>query len=324
MSDLERFSLKRELVKKKTLFSALLCFLLLSLFFSRARLSEVGQALLHVNLAFLLLAFFSHYLAYLFRGCRWKRIVSRLGFRGKSLDLARIILLFQALDCLIPARLGDLYGAHLMKLNFSLSRSSSLGSIFLWRILDAATMLSLIPCTALLLFKRQIPPELTFILRVLQVGALLIPALVLLFLFGRKVILPHLPFGQRLKQVIDSFEEGLKPKMGALPSLLLSTVWVWLLEIGRFYFICRAFSLRLGLIEVAFISLVVTLTTAIPLTPSGLGAVELVMVRLLTLARVDGALVYPITLLDRAIAHWSQILLGAFFFTFSGRLKVRN
>lgn len=324
MSNLEHFSLKQELTKKRTFLSALVCSLLLYLFFSQVSLAGMGQTLLHANLAFLLLAFLSHYVAYLFRGHRWKRIVSRLGFRGKSLDLAKIILLFQSLDCVIPARLGDLYGAHLMKLNFSLNRSSSLGSIFLWRILDALVMLSLIPFTALLLFGRQIPTELGFILRVVEVGALLIPALVGLFLLGWKVVLPRLPFSQRLGRTVDSFKEGLKLEMGALPSLLLSTGLVWLLEVGRLYFICCAFSLRPGLVEVAFISLVVTLATAIPLTPSGLGAAELVMVRLLTLARVDGALIYPITLLDRAIAHWSQILLGAFFFAFSGGLKVRN
>lgn len=324
LSDLERFSLKRELIRKRTLLSALICALLLSLFLSRVSFSETGRALWRARLAFLFLAFLSHYLAYLFRGHRWKRIVSRLGFQGRSLDLARIILLFQSLDCVIPARLGDLYGAHLMKLNFSLSRSSSLGSIFLWRILDALVMFSLILLTTLLLFGRRVPAELAFLLHAVQVGALLIPVLAVSLLVGRKTILPRLPLGKRLRRAVDSFGGGLKPEMSALPFLLLSTGLVWLLEMGRLYFICCAFSLRLSPVEVAFVSLAATLSTAIPLTPAGLGAVELIMVKLLTLVRVDGALVYPITMLDRAIAHWSQILLGALCFGFSGGLKVRD
>lgn len=324
MSGLERFSLKREMIRTRTLFSALVCALLLYLFLSQVSLSEIGHTLWRANLVFLLLAFLSHYLAYLFRGHRWKRIVSRLGFRGKSLDLAKIILLFQSLDCVIPARLGDLYGAHLMKLNFSLDRSSSLGSIFLWRILDALAMLLLILLTALLLFGRRVPAELAFLLWAAEVGALLIPALVVSLLVGRKAILPRLPLSQRLRRAVNSFGGGMKLEISALPFLLCSTGLVWLLEMGRLYFICCAFSLRLSPIQVAFVSMVVTLSTAIPLTPSGVGAVELIMVKLLTLMRVDGALVYSITLLDRAIAHWSQILLGAFFFAFSGGLKVRN
>ena len=87
-------------------------------------------------LFFVVLAFLSHYLSYLVRGYRWKKMIRPTGFSGGTIDLAKIIFLFQSVDCVLPAKLGDVYGAHLMKINFSLRRSFSLGSIFLWRIMD--------------------------------------------------------------------------------------------------------------------------------------------------------------------------------------------
>ena len=68
--------------------------------------------------------------------------------------------LFESVDCVLPAKLGDLYGAHLMKINFDLSRSFALGSIFLWRIYDMIVVAAFGGISALLLFKNSIPAEL--------------------------------------------------------------------------------------------------------------------------------------------------------------------
>ena len=118
-------------------------------------MGDILRSVKDVNPLFLILAFFSHYLSYIVRGNRWKKMIQQPGFSGGTLDLAKIIFLFQSVDCVLPAKLGDVYGAHLMKLNFSLSRSFSLGSIFLWRIIDFVIAMVIVVDHGLCPFRKQ-------------------------------------------------------------------------------------------------------------------------------------------------------------------------
>jgi uncharacterized protein (TIRG00374 family) len=73
----------------------------------------------------------------------------------------------------------------------------------------------------------------------------------------------------------------------------------------------------IGIIPVLFVSTSSALLTAIPFTPSGLGAVELGMVELLAFVGIGSPAAYPLIVWDRLIAHWSQILFGAVLVLFS-------
>jgi uncharacterized protein (TIRG00374 family) len=73
----------------------------------------------------------------------------------------------------------------------------------------------------------------------------------------------------------------------------------------------------IGIIPVLFISTSSALLTAVPFTPSGLGAVELGMVGLLAFVGIGGSLAYPIIIWDRLIAHWSQLFFGVILILFS-------
>jgi glycosyltransferase 2 family protein len=312
----KRFSLKKEFLRKRTLLSFALSLFLVYLFLSRTTVGEILHSIRNVDPLFLALAFFSHYLSYLVRGDRWKKMIRPAGFSGGTFDLAKIIFLFQSVDCVLPAKLGDVYGAHLMKLNFSLRRSFSLGSIFLWRIMDLVVAMVIIVVLAFGLFGSKIPQEIVLAIKVAAPCLVILLVFVVVFFRSHRWLLARLE-SERIKGVIDSFQKGLRLRWRMIPFLLLSTTAIWFLEAGRFYFICRSLAVDIGLIPVLFISTCSALLTAIPFTPSGLGAVELGMVGLLALLGIGNPVAYALIVWDRLIAHWSQILFGAVLVLFS-------
>ncbi len=319
----EKFSLKKEVLRKRTLLSFALALILFYLFFSRIPSGDLIRNVKNVDLFFLFLAFLSHYVSYLVRGYRWKKMIEEAGFSGRSFDLAKIIFLFQSIDCVLPAKLGDVYGAHLMKINFSLRRSFSLGSIFLWRIIDFVIAMAIVVISAFLLFGNRIPPEILSALKIAGLCLGVILALVGVFFHSHKRFPINLK-SERLSDLIDSFHQGLRLNWKLIPLLWASTTVIWFLEAGRFFFVCKSMAVDISLISVLFISTCSALLTAVPFTPSGLGAVELGMVGLLAFVGIQGPVAYPLIILDRLIAHWSQLFLGIVFVLFNKTIRLKG
>ena len=212
-----------------------------------------------------------------------------------------------------------------MKLNYHLSRSSSLGSILLQRLLDAAGSLFLLLAAILFLFGSEIPSEMVSLLH-WYAGPVLAAALIgAILLWKSHYLSRHLPV--RLQVLIEAFKQGLKPEIRSLPMLTASTLLIWLLESGRFYCVCRSLNVEVGIPSAIIIPVAAAIATAIPLTPSGLGAVELVMVSLMTvLGFPAGPVKYTVIMLDRVVSYWSQIPIGLIALSISGfsETKIRT
>ena len=317
-----KFSLKKEFLRKRTLLSFAVSLFLVYLFLSRTATGNLIRSLKNVDPFFLVLAFLSHYLSYGVRGYRWKTMIRQAGFSGNTWDLSKIIFLFQSVDCVLPAKLGDVYGAHLMKINFSLRRSFSLGSIFLWRMMDFVIAMVIVTVSILALFGSKIPPEIASAMKVVVPCLLVLLASVGIFLHSHQWLLGKFK-SERIKGLIDSFQQGLRLKGRLIPSLLISTIAIWFMEAGRFYFVCKSMAVDIDLLPVLFISTCSALLTAVPFTPSGLGAVELGMVELLTFVGIGHALAFPVIVWDRLIAHWSQLFFGIVLVLFSREANLK-
>ncbi|MCP4403341.1 MAG: flippase-like domain-containing protein [bacterium] len=322
MDNKNTFSLKTELLKKRSLFSFALSCLLIAFFFSRTSWVEIVSYIEQADPLLLLSAFLAHYVSYIFRATRWKRMLRPVGFSGNTLDLAKITFLFESVDCVLPAKLGDLYGAHLMRINFDLSRSFALGSIFLWRIFDMIVVAAFAGLSAFMLFKESIPPDL--LSAIIVIAPLLALGLLCLglFVYFHKAISARFK-SEKLKKLLGLFQQGLRLELNAIPYVLLTTILLWTVEILRFYLVCKAMGVNIHPLAATFVTLFAMLFTAFPLTPSGLGAVELAMVKLLAFVGVTGQFIYPLIIWDRIIAHWSQIVLGLLFVIFSKPIKLK-
>jgi uncharacterized protein (TIRG00374 family) len=258
---------------------------------------------------------------------RWAMLVRRSGFQLKVRDSMEIIFLSWLVNCLVPAKLGDVYRAYLLKINSTVSLSRTFGTVFIERILDLFAIVTLGLAAGFWSFRGRLPPDVQI---VFAIGVVFVLALALGLLtlrnFGRRII-TRLPLPHKVIEFYDRFEEGVFSSIGlrALPRLVILTGLIWGTEALRLFLVVEAFGfpdVHLGISGAFFVALCASLLTAVPLTPAGIGFVEGGVVGLLTIVYgVTQTDALAITLVDRAISVLTIIILGSIFYAVSPKRR---
>jgi uncharacterized protein (TIRG00374 family) len=115
----------------------------------------------------------------------------------------------------------------------------------------------------------------------------------------------------RVRDHYIRLEESTLGSFGRLPTLLILTAVIWATEGLRLYFIGLSVGAGINFSEALFVALLASLLTAIPITPAGLGFVEFGVVGTRTLLGVANQTGASVALLDRVVAYWSVIIVGA-------------
>lgn len=326
----DQLSLARRLRQPRTIISLVLPLVLLVLFVRSLpgfHLEELPDKILSANWLILLLAFGVFYAGFPLRGLRWALLVRRTGFPLRIRDATEIIFLSWLVNCLVPAKLGDIYRAYLLKINSTVSLSRTFGTVFVERILDLFAIVVLGLASGFVSFRGRLPAEVQVVFAA-GIVFVIVLAIGLLTMrnFGRRIIVA-LPIPHRVVEFYDRFEEGVFSSVGlrALPGLVLITGLIWATEATRLYLVVQALGLpgvHLGISGAFFIALSASLLTAIPITPAGLGFVEGAVVGLLTIVYgVPQTEALAITIVDRTISVLTIIVIGAIAYALSPKRR---
>ncbi|MBI4299358.1 MAG: flippase-like domain-containing protein [Chloroflexi bacterium] len=262
-----------------------------------------------------LLAFFSYYLSFYFRGIRWRwmarnaRIhLSPDGKLPSSLHCSQLILIGWFANAITWFRLGDAYRAYIFAQDARGSFSRTLGTILAERVLDMTAVFVLMAAgIVFVLFSGGASPSPLFVaiasVMLLTLGALLIA----MRFYGARLagLLPPL-----LQRNYTRFHEGTMSSFEhSLPLLFILGLIGWFLEIARLFLVIQALGMSISLPLIVFVALANALLTTIPITPGGLGVVEpgIMGLLMLRLARPDAL---SVALLDRSISYASIIVFG--------------
>ena len=326
----DQLSLGRRLRQPRTIISLVLPIGLLALFATSLpgfKLEELPGKILAANPWLLLAAFVVFYAGFPLRGLRWAMLVHRTGFPLKLRDATEIIFLSWLVNCLVPAKLGDVYRAYLLKINSPVSLSRTFGTVFIERVLDLFAIVVLGLGAGFVSFRSGLPADVQIVFLFGVVFVLVLAAgLLSMRNFGRRII-TRLPLPHRVLEFYDRFEEGVFASIGlsALPRLIIVTGLIWGTEAMRLYLVVQAFGLpgvHLGISGAFFVALSASLLTAVPLTPAGIGFVEGGVVGLLTIVyAVSKGDALAITLVDRAISVLSIIVLGSIAYAISPKRR---
>ena len=322
----EQLSIVRRLRQPRTIVSLVLPIVLLLLFVRSLpgfKLEELPGKVLAANPLLLAAAFLIFYLGFPLRGVRWARLVAATGYRLRTRDATEIIFVSWLVNCLVPAKLGDLYRAYLLKLNSPVSLSRTFGTVFIERILDLFAIVILGLAAGYVSFRNGLPGDVQAVFAI-GIGVVVVLAIALLTLrnFGRRILVA-LPVPHRVVEFYDRFEEGVFSAVGLrdMPILVVLTGLIWSTEALRLLFVVEALGLpgvHLGISGAFFVALTGSLLTAVPLTPAGIGVVETGVVAVLTLVYgMDQSNALTITLVDRAISVLSIIVLGSLAYAIS-------
>ena len=326
----DQLSLGRRLRQPRTIVSLVLPIILLILF-ARAlpgfKLEALPGLILNANPLLLLGAFTVFYIGFPLRGLRWATLVRGTGFHLGTRDATEIIFISWLVNCLVPAKLGDIYRAWLLKINSTVSLSRTFGTVFIERILDLFAIVVLGLASGYWSFRGRLPGEVQVVFAIgVAVVVLLAAGLLTMRNFGRRVIVA-LPLPHRILDFYDRFEEGVFSAVGVrgLPKLVLLTGLIWSTEAIRLFLVVEGLAfpdVHLGISGAFFVALTGSLLTAVPLTPAGIGVVETGVVFVLTqVYGVPPTEALAITLVDRAISVLSIIGLGSIAYFFSPKRR---
>ena len=316
----EQVSLGRRLRQPRTIISLAIPLVIIAVFIilNRQQLERVPALILAANPLLILAAFGVYYWGFPLRGYRWALILRGTGFYCPTRDATEIIFLSWLVNCVVPAKLGDVYRAYLLKLNSDASLSRTFGTVFIERALDLFAIVTLGLAAGFWSFRTGLPPEIQVVVG-LGVGVMVVLAVGLLFLrrVGARLlaVLP-MPRKKTILELYGRFAEGVFGAIGwrMLPRLVVLTGLVWMSEALRLWLVVQALGfpeVAIGISGAVFVALIGSLLTAVPLSPAGLGIVEAGVIGVLTLVYgVPLAEATAIALLDRVISVFSVIILG--------------
>ncbi|MEA2026223.1 MAG: lysylphosphatidylglycerol synthase transmembrane domain-containing protein [Chloroflexota bacterium] len=273
----------------------------------------------------LVVAFAIYYLGFPLRGYRWSLLLRGIGANVGVRDSTEILFVSWLVNSVVPAKLGEVYRAWLLKVNFPVSLSATFGTIFIERIFDIFAIVILGLGAAFWSFRSGLDDTVRLIMLVgIIVVVVMAVALFTLRNFGRRLV-ERLPLPDRAKDLYEHFEDGVfSVDRRTLPLVAFLTLLIWTTEALRLLFVVEAlgFEISLGISGAFFVALVASLLTAVPFTPAGLGIVEAGIVGLLTVVyQADPNEAAAIALVDRAISVLSVIVLGFIAYLLSPKTK---
>ena len=329
----EQLSLSKRLLNWRTLVPLIIVIAALVFFAQKANINpqKTWDAIRSANMLFFLAAFVTYYLSFPLRAMRWRILLENVGYnkaKGVHLPgfwkLVEIIYISWFANVIVPAKLGDLYRAYLLRQETGLSASRSFGTVLAERLLDLIVLLLLFIPAAMISLHENLPPQLLLGLKITLAAVVvgIIGLFLLHFLRDQIAVLVPKPF----RGHYNHFQEGTLGSFRRLPLLAGLTVGVWGCESLRFFFVV----LSLGLIDgnflhiiaaAFFIALGEALLTVVPFTGGGVGLVEggmVAMILLFTQGTPNApSLSAAAIVLDRTISLLSILVIGFVVFMFA-------
>ena len=315
----KKVRLRENLFKVRTLFGFVVALMVIYIFLRHFDINSALRSISNANWLFIFLSIIVFYISLPLRAARWQILLKPAGQKVSIPSLSHYYFLSWFANSILPARIGDIYRAYLLKKNKGIPVSLSLGVIFSERVFDLAITAALVVLSGAYLWSLlQNSDEKSY----LKWGLLATVGIVIGFIiliFAMPLIIRILP--QKLKSLAESFQSGIFKWPSLFPIIILTTVIIWLTEALRLYFVFLALGIKSGFLMAVFISQASLILMAIPLTPAGLGLVEGLMLVILSSLGISKDLALAATITDRLVSYWILVAAGTIVYLLSSRTR---
>lgn len=310
-------SLGKRFFRPQTLISFVIAAFIVLFFLQRfdVNFGDIWQNIKQTNLAIYALAFVPFYGSFGLRALRWRLMLGRVRISCENgypvpntKGIVEIFLLSWFANCILPAKLGDAYRCYLLKRQAKASFSLSLGTLLAERLLDLTVLFVFMAISALVVFGGHLPGQASQTVYIGS-GLLAIGGLGLIAMWlARDVIQRRLP--RRLHEQYGRLHDGVFACLRRPWVFIGIGLIIWTMEGVRFWLVAQALGADLTPATALFVALMGSLLTTLPITPAGLGVVEIATIKVLDLVGVDTAMGGSIAVLDRVVGYWSVIVVG--------------
>jgi uncharacterized protein (TIRG00374 family) len=310
--------LASRLLTKRTVLSIAAAFAIVAVAIWRAGIpwADVWAQMRRADLALYLLAIVVYYMSFAVRGFRWHVLLANAGEPRPAWRLAPLILASFFVNCVVPAKMGDVYRAYLGRVRERIPASKGLGTVVSERLLDLCVIMILLLVSGGYVFHKRSSAALV---PYVAAGTLLCCAgigLIVVMRAGRGTrvlrLLPEAVFHR-----YESFRSGAVTSLRRWPTLIGSTLLVWTCESGRLGLVIAALGLgtQVGPSDFVLVALVAALLTSVPFTPGGVGLVQGgVAATLVLVAGLSNTTALSVALLDGTISYASLLVIGFLVF----------
>jgi glycosyltransferase 2 family protein len=322
----DQLSISKRLFNWRTIVPLVIAIIALVIFAQKININPklTWYAMRNAKVYFILAAFSIYYLSFPIRTFRWRMLLENIGYtKENGIQLPRFWKLLEIIyvswfaNVIVPAKLGDLYRAYLLRREAGLPATRTFGTVLAERLLDLIILLLIFIPSVIISLHENLPPQLVLGLKITMV--LVVAGIIGLFMLRMFPTQIGLVVPKRFRGYYYQFQEGTLGSFRRIPSLTGLTAGVWACEALRFFFIALALNLIPGnlthvLSASLFIALGEALLTVVPFTGGGIGLVEGGMLAMITLFTPNTSLALAAIVIDRAISLFSILVIGFFVF----------
>jgi uncharacterized protein (TIRG00374 family) len=294
-------------------------------------LAEFWEALQDANYWYLIPAVGVYFIGVWVRAWRWHYMLRPLK-KISTNSMFPIVTIGYMGNNIFPARAGEVLRAAMLRQREGVPISASMATVIIERVFDGVVMLAFvfINLPELARLTRESGtiqgvdvPGLALAGAVIFVGVLLVFIAAAMFPRGTEklvdfFLLRFVPARIRGKtrDLTMRFLSGLESLRSPFDTLMIffTTVIIWLLETGKYYFVMLAFPFQVSFFALMLMNGVVNLVTTLPSAPGYIGTFDLFGIAVLMAYNVDRAVATSYTLVLH-VALWFPItLLGAYYY----------
>jgi uncharacterized protein (TIRG00374 family) len=291
-------------------------------------LSEIWEPLKSARYWWLLPGVGVYFIGVWIRSWRWHYLLRPVK-SIKTRTIFPIVAIGYMGNNIYPARAGEVLRAVVLKRKEAVPISASLATVIVERVFDGVVMLGFVflnlPELATLTGSSGFIGNIQALAlwgAAAFIGALLVFMVAAMFpslavMISDKIIGVLIPqkFREKVFEIAQKFLEGLEslrsPKAAMM--VLLTSVVIWLLETGKYWFVMQAFDFEVSFFALMLMNGIVNLATTIPSAPGYLGTFDGPGIAVLSAFGVDQGVATGYTLVLHA-ALWLPItVLGAYY-----------
>jgi glycosyltransferase 2 family protein len=220
-------NLKDRFFNFRTGFSFLLgVAILVALFrFTNVDPGEIVARFRQMDWRFFILAVLSYVCTFPFRGLRWQVLLRNIGVRLPLAPLTEVIFISWFVNSIVPGKLGDIYRGYLIKREYRLSLSRTVGTVLAERIVDLLCLILILGTSGFLVLRNRVSPELDSMLHLGWIGfVVLIAGMMVMYRYGER-LMSFAP--ERFREAYARFAQGTFSAFRNLPIVGGLTLLAW-------------------------------------------------------------------------------------------------
>ncbi len=328
----KRENLSLKFILNKKFLGILISLLFIGIIFAQVDVGKTIRSFGLMNPVYIIPIIPVYFMAFVLRALRWKIFLHNPELKFNSL-LSSIFIGF-SLNCILPARAGEIYRAYFFSKKENLNKTKVFTSVILERIFDGVTLFLIL--VAAICF---ISPGKMFSKIALSAGVVFFSGFIFMLALAkvresgskRKKLKEFIfkfinIFPEKIKKILESavnkifsithsFIEGIAmlDSWGTLLKTMLISLLVWLMEGSSMLLVIKSFGIKISLLGVLLVLSVTAFSSLIPAGPAGIGPYQWGYMIALRVFGVEPESALAVSVINQLLSIFLVLLAGAFF-----------